>query len=107
MVSLERPQPLRDVARDVTLTTGAIGAILTALVGYGMLNATQSSALVNLLGLLPGLATGITAAWAAVRTAQIGEAHVTPIIDPRDIAGRRLVPETEAQPGRHELWSPE
>lgn len=99
MTSPDRPQPLRDVARDVSLTTAVVGAIATALVSFGVFNVSQGAALAGLLSLLPGVAAGITGFWAASRTAQLGAAHVTPIIDPQDAAGRKLVPET----GRHQL----
>lgn len=95
----QRPTPLRDVARDVNATLGIASAILTALVGYGLLTVAQKDAIAGLLGLIPGALTGMSVMWATLRAAQRGEQLVTPLSSPQDAGGRPLVAEPE--PGRH------
>lgn len=94
----ERPRPLRDAAKEASLAVGLGGSIITALVGYGILTVAQGDAFTALLGLLPGVVTGITAVAAAFRTANNGEQRVTPIESPLSAAGEPLVPAH----GRHE-----
>lgn len=94
-----RPQPLRDVAQEVSLVVGIVGGVISSLAGVGVLSAAQGVAVSNLLGLIPGLITAIFTAIASFRTANQGEPLVTPNSDPRDSDGNLLVP---AIIGRHE-----
>lgn len=88
----ERPRPLRDAASRLSTVLGVIGGIATALVGFGVLTAAQGDAVLGLLGLVPGLFTSVFTALAAFGVVRAGEPQVTPLSDPRDDEGRRLLP---------------
>ena len=81
-----RPHPLRHEAtlRGVIVGVGAVGALVGVdQVGFLTEQATQVIQL---------LATGGAVVAAPVLSARAGEKHVTPVDDPRDNQGRRLVP---------------
>jgi len=93
MVELEpRPTPVRDVAARVATWTAGAGAIVAALVGWGVITATQGDAVTGLLGAIPGVVTYIAAAIAAFRVAAKAQPLVTPVSDPRNNAGVKLIP---------------
>jgi hypothetical protein len=85
--------PLRTVAKNVSIVVGMISTFVTSAVGFGVVTAVQGNALIGLFGILPGLLTAVGTALAAFTTAQAGEQHVTPLVDPRNDAGVRLVPD--------------
>ncbi|GAA4443296.1 hypothetical protein GCM10023148_50400 [Actinokineospora soli] len=89
----ERPRPLRTTAAQISTWVGLIGSAVTALVGFGVVNAVQADAVTALLGAIPGLVTMVTAVFAAFGVATRGERLVTPVSDPRDDTGAPLVPE--------------
>jgi len=84
--------PLTDIAGEVSRWVGILGSLVTALAGYGILTAAQGDAVTGLLGLIPGVVTGITTAIAAFRVAGRGAQVVTPVADPRNDSGQQLVP---------------
>ncbi|SDL01713.1 hypothetical protein SAMN04488074_108256 [Lentzea albidocapillata subsp. violacea] len=76
-----RPRPLRTVATWVGLLT----ALVSWLVGSGLLTTGQADA-------ITGTAAAVLALLGAFGVALAGERKVTPTLDPRDDAGRPLVP---------------
>lgn len=86
--------PLRRVAKDVSLVVGIIGTSITSAVGFGIVTAAEADAVKGLLGTVPGLLAGLCTLLAAFSTARSGEQHVTPLADPRTNAGVPLVPDT-------------
>ncbi|TWP47479.1 DUF389 domain-containing protein [Lentzea tibetensis] len=76
-----RPRPLRTAASWV----GLITALVAGLVGSGLLTSGQGDA-------VSGVATAVLALLGAFGVALVGERKVTPTFDPRDDAGRPLVP---------------
>ncbi|PWK83179.1 hypothetical protein C8D88_11164 [Lentzea atacamensis] len=76
-----RPRPLRAVATWVGLLT----ALVSWLVGSGLLTTGQADA-------INGTAAAVLALLGAFGVALAGEKRVTPTVDPRDDAGRPLHP---------------
>lgn len=76
-----RPRPLRTVASWV----GLITALVAGLVGSGLLTTGQGDA-------INGIVTAALVLLGAFGAAFAGERKVTPTFDPRDDAGRPLVP---------------
>lgn len=87
-----RPRPLLSAAATVTQVQGIASAVLTALVGWGIVSAVQGDALQGLLGALPGLVTMIGNVLIAFGVVRRAESQVTPLVDPRNDAGERLRP---------------
>jgi hypothetical protein len=87
-----RPTPVRDVAGKVATWTAGLGALVVSLVGFGVFTLAQGDALTGLLGAIPGLVTWVMAALAAFRVAARAQPLVTPVRDPQNNAGVRLVP---------------
>lgn len=83
--------PLLDIAAEATRWVGIIGALVTAAVGYGILTLAQGDAVTGLLGLIPGIVAAVSNAMTAFRVARRGAEVVTPVADPRDNDGVRLV----------------
>jgi hypothetical protein len=77
-----RPRPLRAVATWVGLLT----ALVSWLVGSGLLTTGQADA-------INGTAAAVLALLGAFGVALAGERRVTPTFDPRDDAGRALRPD--------------
>ena len=77
-----RPRPVRIAASIV----GGLTALLAGLVGSGLLTATQGDALT---GIITAAVTAVGAFGYVITT----ERKVTPVSDPRDHAGRPLIPE--------------
>lgn len=88
----DRPRPVRDVAGSVSALVGVAGTVVTGLAGFGILTAVQGNAIVALLGLIPGLITGVAVVWSAFRTAAKSEPLVTPISSPAMVVDGELVP---------------
>lgn len=100
VTSTGRPTPLRDVAATWSKIMGAAGGVLTALVTVGILTAAQGDAVgvgfdsVNLLlSAVVGLVAAAPPIISAFKTARLGERYVTPVSDPRNALGERLLPE--------------
>lgn len=82
----KRPSPLR---HEATLKAVVIGAVAVgSLFGVNQIPDLGETA-TNVIELL---ATGGAITAATQATARSGEKHVTPVSDPRDNQGRRLVP---------------
>lgn len=92
--------PLAEVAGQLGRWLGLAGSLVTALAGYGVLTAVQGDAVQGLLGAIPGVVTMVTALLVAFGVVRQGEPLVTPVADPRDDAGRALVPATLVPPQR-------
>lgn len=88
-----RPRPLRAIAQRITKTITVVGAVVTSLVGVGVVTAAQGDAVTGLLGAIPGIVGGIFAVLTAFGVVRQGEPLVTPSSDPRDNRGVRLVPD--------------
>lgn len=85
-----RPRPIRDAAARLSKLLGVAGALLTALVGWGVVTATQGDAVTGLLGAIPGIVTAVTSVLTAFGVVRQAEPLVTPVRDPRDNAGAPL-----------------
>jgi NAD(P)H-hydrate repair Nnr-like enzyme with NAD(P)H-hydrate dehydratase domain len=81
-----RPRPLRVAASIV----GGLTALVSGLVGSGLLTGGQGDA-------LTGIITAVLALLAAFGITASVEPKVTPLADPHDSAGRALIPSSEAQ----------
>jgi hypothetical protein len=80
-MSTSRPRPLRTAASII----GGITALLSGLVGSGLLTAGQGDA-------LTGIITAVLAVLAAFGITVSTERKVTPLADPRDHDGQPLIP---------------
>lgn len=92
-----RPRPIKAAADTVSKTLAVVGALVTALVGWGILTATQGDAVTGLLGAIPGVVTAVTTVLAAFGVVRRAEPLVTPMSDPRTDAGTPLI--THSPPG--------
>jgi hypothetical protein len=79
-----RPRPLRTAAAIV----GGLTALVSGLVGSGLLTGGQGDA-------LTGIITAVLALLAAFGITVTVEPKVTPLVDPRDRQGRALTPRTD------------
>lgn len=94
MTNLETStEPVRDAATGVAKWTGLLGALVTSLVGFGVLTLAQGDALTGLLGAIPGVVAWVATAVGAFRVAQQARPLVTPLVNPRNVAGVQLVPQ--------------
>ena len=115
-VVVERPKPLRDLAVWIGPTVGLVGGIIGFLVPLGLIDQATADVLSKFTAAVGGYAydafapvasTSPLGTWAAVISgllpvatsigavalhARLGRQHVTPMSDPRDGEGRRLVP---------------
>jgi hypothetical protein len=87
-----RPRPILAAFRSIGALITALGSVATALAGVGILSAAQDSAVVDALGVIPGVITAVTGLVAAFRVVRRAEPAVTPLSDPQDDAGHQLVP---------------
>jgi hypothetical protein len=87
----ERPRPILEAFKSVGSAVALIGSIVTSLVGWGVLSATQGDAVNGLLGAIPGVIALVTALLSAFGVVKSAEPKVTPIEDPRNNAGQPLV----------------
>lgn len=88
-----RPRPILEAFKSVGAAVALLGSIITSLVGWGVLSATQGDAVNGLLGAIPGLVALVTSLLAAFGVVKSSESKVTPLQDPRNDAGQQLVPE--------------
>lgn len=86
-----RPRPIKAVAGKLSKLIGVAGALVTALVGWGVVTATQGDAVTGLLGTIPGVVTAVTTALAAFGIVKRSEPLVTPMSDPRTDTGSPLM----------------
>lgn len=93
----DRPRPIRAAATRLSKMLGVAGALVTALVGWGILTAAQGDAVTGLLGTLPGIVTAVTTVLAAFGVARRSEPLVTPMSDPRTDTGAPFM--THSPPG--------
>lgn len=84
--------PLASAARSAAKIWTAVGGIVTGLAGAGIITADQNTALQGLLVAVATLAGAGTSAAAAFGVRRQAEPLVTPVADPRDDDGTRLVP---------------
>lgn len=80
-MTTSRPRPLRVAASIV----GGLTALVSGLVGSGLLTGGQGDA-------VTGIITAVLALLAAFGITVTAEPKVTPLADPRDASGQRLVP---------------
>ena len=92
----ESREPLRDVASQVAKWTGLLGGLVTSATGFGIFTAVQGDALLGLLGAVPGVVALAGTVWASFRVARLARPVVTPLVDPKNAQGVRLVPEASA-----------
>lgn len=86
-----RPRPIMDAFKSVGTAVAFIGSVVTSLVGWGVLSATQGDAVNGLLGAIPGAVGLVTALLSAFGVVKSAEPKVTPVDDPRNNAGQPLV----------------
>jgi hypothetical protein len=84
-MSMSRPRPLRTAASVI----GGLTALVSGLVGSGLLTGGQGNA-------LTGIITAVIAVLAAFGITVATENKVTPITDPRDRDGQPLIPAAPA-----------
>lgn len=87
----DRPRPIRAAASELSKVLGVAGAFVTALVGWGVVTATQGDAVTGLLGAIPGAVTAVTTVLTAFGIARRSEPLVTPMSDPRTDSGAPLM----------------
>lgn len=92
--STTRPRPLRAAADRVVKVVGTLTALVTALAGAGiaLLTVEQANAVTAVLSAVPGVVALVGTALAAFGIVKRAEPEVTPVEDPRDNDGQRLVP---------------
>lgn len=90
---MDRPRPLADAAGLAVRVVGTLSALVTALAGAGIavLSVEQASAVTALLGAVPGVVTLVGVALASFGIVKRAEPQVTPVADPMDNRGNRLV----------------
>src|SRR5687768_4722394 len=86
-----RPRPILDAFKSVGSAIAFAGSVVTSLVGWGVLSATQGDAVNGLLGAIPGAVALVTALLSAFGVAKAAEPKVTPVEDPMNNAGQPLV----------------
>lgn len=86
----DRPRPVKDAASRLSKLIGVAGAFVTALVGWGVVTASQGDAVTGLLGAIPGIVTAVTTLLTAFGIVKQSEPLVTPTSDPRSAAGEPL-----------------
>lgn len=94
----DRPVPIRDAFKSVGSAIGFAGSVLVSLVGYGVIDQAQADATTNLLGLIPGAITAVTAVLMAFGVRASAEPKVTALADPRNDAGQPLTPDVTPAP---------
>jgi hypothetical protein len=86
-----RPRPILEAFKSVGSAVALIGSIVTSLVGWGIISATQGDAVNGLLGAIPGVVALVTSLLSAFGVVKSAEPKVTPVSDPVDNSGRPLV----------------
>lgn len=87
----DRPRPIKAAANTLATVLGAIGSVVTALAGWGIVTAAQDDAVTGLLGTIPGVVTAVTTVLTAFGIVRRSEPLVTPMSDPRTNAGAPLM----------------
>lgn len=87
-------RPLDSIAAKVGAVRAAVGGAVSALAVVGVLTIEQSTAVDATLAAVAVLASVLGPLWSAFAVKKHGEPVVTPVADPRDDAGRQLVPAT-------------
>ncbi len=87
-----RPRPLYSAASRLSKILGTIGALTTALVGWGVVTVAQGDAVDGLLGTIPGVVTAVFTVLSAFGVVRAGEPQVTPVESPRNDAMEPLFP---------------
>lgn len=82
---VDRPVPLRDAFKSVGSAIAFSGSLLAALVGWGVISASQGDAVSGLLGAIPGVVSLVTALLAAFGVVVRAEPQVTPSADPATV----------------------
>lgn len=93
----DRPRPIKAAADKLSKLLGVAGALVTALVGWGILTGIQGDAVTGLLGAIPGIVTAVTTVLTAFGIVKRSEPLVTPMTDPRTDTGAPLM--THSPPG--------
>jgi hypothetical protein len=83
--------PLKDVASKAASLWTTVGALATALAAIGIITTDQNTALQVVYGAIGTIVAGVTSALAAFKVRKDGEPLVTPLADPRNDQGDRLV----------------
>ncbi len=92
-----RPRPILDAIRSGAWVSVA-GALITAAVAFGVLNVEQGHAVELIVSALVGVLAAGTSTLHAFHVLHRAEPEVTPVADPQDNLGRRLVPEDQPLP---------
>jgi hypothetical protein len=89
----QRPRPIKDAADEIKAWLGFATLLVGGLAGAGvnLLTDDQASALTALLAAIPGVVGAVTVALTAFGIVRRSEPLVTPLSDPRDASGDRLV----------------
>ncbi|GAA1281618.1 hypothetical protein GCM10009634_27330 [Saccharothrix xinjiangensis] len=104
-IPADRPRPILEAFKSVGSAVSLAGSVVTALVGWGILSQVQGDAVEGLLGAIPGVVTLVTALLAAFKVVRRAEPLVTPVADPQNNAGVRLVPASAGPDGSHRITS--
>lgn len=76
--------PLARIAANAAKIRSAVGGVLAALAGIGLISADLPPAVDVLLVAVAVLAAAVGPVWTAVTVRNEGEQVVTPLVDPRD-----------------------
>jgi hypothetical protein len=93
--ALDRPRPILEAIQAGMWKTWLGGAV-TAAVAFGILNTQQATAVNNLVAAVVTLVTVATSLAAQLHVLHTAEPQVTPVSDPQDDAGHKLVASTGA-----------
>jgi hypothetical protein len=83
--------PLAAAAKTASTVWGAIGGIVTGLAGVGIVTVDQNTALQALLVAVTAVVGAGTSVLAAFGVRKQAEPLVTPVADPQNNAGQKLV----------------
>jgi hypothetical protein len=92
--------PLSDVAKKAAALWTTVGGLLTALATVGVITADQNTTLQIVYGAIGTIVAAVTSAFAAMKVRKDGEPLVTPVADPRNDQGDRLVVSGDVIPPR-------
>jgi len=93
-----RPEPLKALIGEASTINGLMMGVLTALVSAGLITVQTSNLVTALFGLIPGALAVAATVLGARALAVAGRAEVTPVSDPMDDEGQRLVPRPTIPP---------
>lgn len=89
-----RPTPLRDAFRTVGGAVSVVGSVVVFFASWGVLSSEQANAANALLAAVPTVITLVTGLAASFGIVAKAEPQVTPVSNPQDNDGVRLVPAT-------------